>query len=58
MAEVVDSIYSGYGEESGGGVRQGKQNLLVSGGNTYLDEAFPELDRLIRARILEDPESH
>jgi homoserine O-acetyltransferase len=58
MAEVVDSIYSGYGEESGGGVRQGEQNLLVSGGNTYLDEAFPELDRLIRARILEDPESH
>jgi len=56
MAEVVDSIYSGYGEESGGGVRQGEQDQLVSGGNAYLDEAFPLLDQLVRVRILGDSE--
>jgi homoserine O-acetyltransferase len=51
MEAVVDSIYSLYGEESGGGVRAGNQARLVEEGNTYLDTAFPELDRLLRARI-------
>ena len=51
MESVVDSIYSGYGESSGGGVRAGNQARLVEGGNTYLDAEFPELDRLIRARL-------
>ena len=51
MEEVVDSIYSGYGEESGGGVRAGNQGRLVAEGNAYLDADFPELDRLIRATI-------
>ena len=51
MESVVDSIYGGYGEESGGGVRQGEQDSLVVRGNAYLDESFPELDRLLRARV-------
>ena len=51
MESVVDSIYSGYGESSGGGVRAGNQARLVEDGNAYLDTEFPELDRLIRARL-------
>ncbi|NNF28068.1 MAG: peptidylprolyl isomerase [Gemmatimonadetes bacterium] len=51
MDSVVDSIYSGYGERSGGGVRNGDQRRLVADGNEYLDQAFPELDRLLRIRI-------
>ena len=51
MESVVDSIYGGYGEESGGGVRQREQDSLVVRGNAYLDAAFPELDRLLRARV-------
>jgi len=49
--EVVDSLYSGYGETSGGGVRAGKQGPLVSGGNAYVDREFPKLDHLIRITI-------
>jgi cyclophilin family peptidyl-prolyl cis-trans isomerase len=52
MEEVVDSIYSGYGEGSGGGVRRGDQSRIVAEGNSYLDGNFPELDRLIRATIV------
>jgi cyclophilin family peptidyl-prolyl cis-trans isomerase len=51
MDEVVDSIYSGYGENSGGGVRRGDQSRLVQEGNSYLDEAFPRLDHLRRVTI-------
>lgn len=51
MESVVDSIYGGYGEDSGGGVRQGEQDRLVTEGNEYLDAAFPELDHLIRITI-------
>ena len=51
MDTVVDSIFGGYGESSGGGVRQGEQDSLVVRGNAYLDDAFPELDRLVRARV-------
>jgi homoserine O-acetyltransferase/O-succinyltransferase len=46
--DVVDSLYSGYGENSGGGVRAGKQGPLLSGGNVYIDREYPKLDRLIR----------
>ena len=51
MEGVVDSLYSGYGESSGGGVRAGNQAPLVEDGNGYLDVEFPELDRLITARL-------
>jgi homoserine O-acetyltransferase len=48
---VVDSLYSGYGEKSGGGVRAGKQGALIDGGNAYADREFPKLDHLIRITI-------
>ena len=51
LESAVDSIYSGYGEESGGGVRAGNQASLVESGNAYLDTQFPELDRIIRVRV-------
>lgn len=54
MAEVVDSIYSGYGEESGGGVRRGDQSRIVAEGNAFLDGEYPRLDRILRA-VVEDP---
>jgi len=49
--DVVDSLYSGYGAESGDGVRQGRQRPLEEGGNEYLRQHFPRLDYIIRARI-------
>ncbi len=51
MERVVDSIWSAYGERSGGGVRAGNQQRIVSEGNVYLDTAFPDLDSLIRATV-------
>jgi homoserine O-acetyltransferase len=47
--DVVDALYSGYGEGSGGGVRAGGQDSLILGGNAYLDREFPLLDRILRA---------
>lgn len=51
--DVVKSIYSGYGETSGGGVRAGKQAPLMNGGNAYVDREFPKLDRLIKITVSE-----
>ena len=48
---VVDSLYGGYGETSGGGMRAGKQGAVIAGGNAYLDRKFPRLDRLISAQV-------
>jgi cyclophilin family peptidyl-prolyl cis-trans isomerase len=48
--DVVDRLYKGYGENSGGGMRAGHQDKLFEEGNAYLDREFPQLDRLIRAR--------
>jgi len=48
--DVVDKLYSGYGETSGGGMRGGKQGKLFEEGNAYLDREFPLLDKLQRAR--------
>jgi cyclophilin family peptidyl-prolyl cis-trans isomerase len=50
--EVVDRLYSGYGEGAGGGMRGGRQGKILAGGNAWLDANFPKLDRLVRARIL------
>ena len=49
--EVVDRIYTGYGENSGGGLRRGDQSAIVAGGNDYLDREFPMLDRLVKATV-------
>jgi len=49
--DVLDRIYSGYGEEAGGGMRAGKQGKIFEGGNAHLDRDFPKLDRLIKAGV-------
>jgi homoserine O-acetyltransferase len=50
--DVVDKIYSGYGENSGGGMRAGRQDKLFEEGNAWLDKDFPRLTHLVRATIL------
>ena len=50
--DVVDQLYSGYGENAGGGVRAGNQGPIEEGGNAWLDREFPLLDHIIRARIV------
>lgn len=50
--EGVDRLYSGYGEQSGGGMRAGKQRRLFEEGNAYLDREWPNLDKLVRARVV------
>jgi peptidyl-prolyl cis-trans isomerase A (cyclophilin A) len=50
--DVVEKLYSGYGETSGGGMRAGHQDVLFAGGNRYLDTHFPRLDRLIRLAVV------
>jgi homoserine O-acetyltransferase len=50
--DVVDKLYSGYGETAGGGMRGGKQAKIFEGGNAYMDATFPKLDKLLRATVL------
>jgi homoserine O-acetyltransferase len=50
--KVVDRLYAGYGEAAGGGMRGGKQSELFKGGNVYLDREFPNLDKLLRAKMV------
>jgi peptidyl-prolyl cis-trans isomerase A (cyclophilin A) len=50
--DVVQKLYGGYGEHSGGGMRAGHQDEMFAGGNAYLDREFPKLDKLIRATII------
>jgi cyclophilin family peptidyl-prolyl cis-trans isomerase len=50
--DVVDRIYSGYGEDAGGGLRLGKQQKMLEEGNKHLDANFPKLDRLVSARVV------
>ena len=48
---VLDSLYAGYGERSGSGVRQGRQGPIEAGGNAYLDREYPLLDRIVRVTV-------
>jgi peptidyl-prolyl cis-trans isomerase A (cyclophilin A) len=50
--DVVEKIYSVYGETSGSGMRAGHQDKLFAGGNAYLDREFPSLDKLLQASIV------
>lgn len=50
--DVVDSLYSAYGEASGGGMRAGHQDALFDGGSAWLDRNFPKLDSIVRARVM------
>jgi cyclophilin family peptidyl-prolyl cis-trans isomerase len=49
--DVVDRLYSGYGETAGGGMRAGKQDELFRAGNAFLAKAFPRLDYIVRATV-------
>ena len=49
--EVADAFFSEYAEESGGGIRGGKQAPLFAGGIAYLKQNFPRLDYIVRATI-------
>lgn len=48
---VLESLYSGYGENSGSGVRQGHQGPLEAGGNAFMDTEYPLLDRITRVTV-------
>jgi cyclophilin family peptidyl-prolyl cis-trans isomerase len=48
---VLDSLYGGYGEASGSGVRQGRQGPLERGGNRFMDAEYPKLDRIRTVKI-------
>jgi cyclophilin family peptidyl-prolyl cis-trans isomerase len=52
--DVVEQLYAEYDEGAGGGMRAGNQGKIVAGGNAHLDAEFPNLDRLIRATIVEE----
>ncbi|MGZ8843858.1 MAG: peptidylprolyl isomerase [Pyrinomonadaceae bacterium] len=49
--DVADALYSDYGEQSGGGIRAGKQDPVFTGGNDYLKRNFPRLDYIVKATI-------
>jgi homoserine O-acetyltransferase len=49
--DIADALYSEYGEQSGGGIRAGKQDPLFKEGNDYLKRNFPRLDYIIKATI-------
>ena len=48
---VIDGLYAGYGEVSGSGMRQGRQEPLETGGNAYMDREFPLLDRILHVTV-------
>jgi homoserine O-acetyltransferase len=49
--DVADSLYAGYGEESGGGIRGGRQDPLFEGGTEFLLRRYPRLDYIRQATI-------
>ncbi|TDH27333.1 peptidylprolyl isomerase [Segetibacter sp. 3557_3] len=50
--DVADSLYSGYGERSAGGIRGGRQDSAFAGGNRYFKQYFPLLDYIQKASIV------
>jgi cyclophilin family peptidyl-prolyl cis-trans isomerase len=49
--EVADSLYAGYGDDPGGGIRGGGQDPMFEGGNDYLRQNYPKLDFIKRATL-------
>jgi peptidyl-prolyl cis-trans isomerase A (cyclophilin A) len=49
--DVVDKLYSGYGEGAPNG-RGPDQNRIQTEGNAYLTRSFPRLDHVTRATIV------
>ncbi len=54
--DVVDKIFSGYGGGPAEGGRGPRQDLIQSGGTKYLNEYFPKLDYIKKARFVEPVE--
>jgi peptidyl-prolyl cis-trans isomerase A (cyclophilin A) len=50
--DIVKSLYSGYGDGPPRG-RGPNQGQIAMQGNAYLDESFPELDKIVKATISE-----
>jgi len=50
--EVVDQLYSGYGDSSSSGGRGPEQSILRTEGNEYLNREFPNLDYIKKASII------
>lgn len=51
--DVVDSLYSGYGDSMDAGGKGPSQSSIAAEGNAYLDRRFPQLDRIKSATIIE-----
>jgi homoserine O-acetyltransferase len=49
--DVVERLYAGYGENSGGGMRNGKQARMFEEGNAFLDAEFPKLDHVLSVAV-------
>jgi peptidyl-prolyl cis-trans isomerase A (cyclophilin A) len=50
--EVVEALYSGYGDDPSMGGRGPRQDLITSQGKPYLDKNFPRLDSIKTATIM------
>lgn len=57
--DAVDKIHSGYGgaPSEGAGGRGPEQHYIKNGGNQYLNENFPKLDYIKKARFVEPVEA-
>jgi cyclophilin family peptidyl-prolyl cis-trans isomerase len=53
--DVAESLYAGYGEESGGGIRGGRQDPLFARGNEFLLRMYPRLDYIRQATLEATP---
>lgn len=52
--DVVDQLYSGYGEGAPGG-KGPSQGKIQSEGNKYLKEKFPKLTYIVKAKVVDPP---
>jgi len=52
--EVVDQLYSGYGDSASRGGSGPEQGLIAQQGNEYLKKNFPKLDYIIKASIVSE----
>jgi peptidyl-prolyl cis-trans isomerase A (cyclophilin A) len=50
--DAADALNAEYGENSGSGIRAGKQQPLFEGGNAYIDKEYPRLDKIYRALVI------
>jgi peptidyl-prolyl cis-trans isomerase A (cyclophilin A) len=50
--EIVEGLYSGYGDDPGMGGHGPRQELVQSQGKAYLDKNFPRLDSIKSATII------